>query len=82
MFGRSHWQDPVILFASIRVLIDSSPTKCECNIGKCPFTKVLLKLIYNSNIFPAFRKVILSTSFTPKLKPLRPWELNFSKTVV
>ena len=55
---------PFILFASIRVLIDSGPPKCECNMGMRPITKFLFKLIYNGNIFPAFRKVIPSLSYS------------------
>ena len=53
---------PFILFASIRVFIDSLPPKCECNMGMR--TKFLFKLIYNGNIFPAFRKVIPSLSYS------------------
>ena len=55
---------PVILFASIRVLIDSRPPKREGNIAMRPVTKSLFKLIYNGNIFPAFKKVIPSLSYS------------------
>ena len=50
----------VILPVSVSILIDSRFPKCECNNGMLPITKFVFKLICNSNIFHAFRKVIAS----------------------
>ena len=70
---------PVILFTSIRVLIDSRPPKCECNMGMRPIVNFLFKLIYNGNIFPAFRKVILSLSYR-EIEANKALGIKFSKS--
>ena len=53
--------DLVILFASVRVSIDSRSLKCECNNGMRPIMKFVFKLICNSNIF------MLSEGLIPSL---------------
>ena len=68
----------VILFSSKRLLIDSRPPNSECNMGTRPITKFLFKLIYNSNIFPAFRKVILSLRYS-EIEALKALGLKFWK---
>ena len=68
---------PVILFALIRVLIDSRPPKCECNMGMRPITKFLFKL-YNGSIFPAFRKVIPSLSYS-EIEAIKALRIKFRK---
>ena len=68
----------VILFPSKRVLIDSRSPNSECNMGMRPITKFLFKLIYNGNIFPAFRKVILSLRYS-ETEALKALGLKFWK---
>ena len=69
---------PAILFASIRVLIDSGATKCECDMGMRPITKFLFKLIYNENILSAFRKVIQSLSYS-EIEIIKDFGIKFRK---
>ena len=69
---------PAILFASIRVLIDSGATKCECDMGMRPITKFLFKLIYNGNILSAFRKVIQSLSYS-EIEIIKDFGIKFRK---
>ena len=69
---------PVILFASIRVLIDSGATKCECDMEMRPITKFLFKLIYNGNILSAFRKVIQSLSYS-EIEIIKDFGIKFRK---
>ena len=67
----------VILFASVRIFIDSRSPKCECNNGKRPVTKFVLKLVYNENVH-AFRKVIPSL-WNSKIEAIKVLEINFRK---
>ena len=68
----------VILFTSIRILIDSLPPKCKCNMGMRPIKKFLFKLIYNGNIFPAFRKLIPSICYS-EIKAINALGIKFRK---
>ena len=70
---------PVILFASIRVLIDFRPPECECNMAMCSITtKFLFKLFYNGNIFHAFRKVIPSLNYS-EIEAIKAFGIKFWK---
>ena len=69
---------PVILLASVRVLIHPRPRKCKCNNGMRPITKFVFQMIFNCNIFHAFRKVIPSLSDF-KLEAIKALGINFRK---
>ena len=57
---------------------DSRHPKCECNKAMRPMTKFVFKLIYNGNIFPAFRKVIPSLSYS-EIKAIKTLGIKFRK---
>ena len=63
-FGFSVRIDRTTLFASIRILINSLPPKCTCNMGMRIITKFLFKVIYSGNVFLSFRKVLPSLGYS------------------
>ena len=63
-FGFSVRIDRTTLFASIRILINSLPPKCTCNMGMRIIKKFLFKVIYSGNVFLSFRKVLPSLSYS------------------
>ena len=71
----------VTLFTSIRILIDSLPAKCKCNMGIRPIKKFFLNR-FTMAIFFLLLENWFHLFATPKLKLLMLWESNFEKTIV